>query len=88
MSKNYQRWLQDLLNDLGRDDIGVGDVEIGPLLVAFSLHKGGSTFNTSLPIAAFFDRAHVMGRLCGLVVRFNKNFAVQQPLVRRLLEVG
>lgn len=86
MPMDYQRWLQDLLNALGRDDIGVGNVEIGPLLLSFSLHKGRSTFETSLPLAAFFDRAHVMGRLCSLVVRFNRNRAAQEkPLVRSLL---
>jgi hypothetical protein len=73
MLKDYRQWLQDLLDQLGRGDIGVGNVELNPPRLLFTLHKGRSTYDASLPVAAFFDRPHVIGRLCDLVVRFNKD---------------
>jgi len=73
MSMKYQRWLQSLLDDLGRGDIGVGNVELSLPRLLFTLHKGRSTLDAWLPVAALFDRTRVMGRLLDIVVQFNRN---------------
>ena len=52
MSMKYQRWLQSLLDDLGRGDIGVGNVELSLPRLLFTLHKGRSTLDAWLPVAA------------------------------------
>src|SRR5437667_12047028 len=67
------RWLQSLLDELGRGDIGVGNVELSLTRLLFTLHKGRSTLVAWLPVAAFFDRSRVMGRLLDIVVQFNRN---------------
>lgn len=71
MSMDYQQWLQWLMDDLGRGDIGVGNVEFSPPRLLFTLHKGRSTFDAWLPVAALSDRKHAMERLLDVVVRFN-----------------
>src|SRR2546430_2907520 len=73
MSMKYQRWLQSLLDDLGRGDIGVGNVQLSLPRLLFTLHKGRSTLDAWLPVAALFDRTRAMGRLLGIVVQFNRN---------------
>ena len=69
----YQRWLQHLLDDLGRSDIGIGNVEVDPPRLLFTLHNGHSSLNASLPLAACYDHTLVMRRLLDLVVRFNRD---------------
>ena len=73
MSMKYQRWLQSLLDDVGRGDIGVGNVELNLPRLLFTLHKGHSTLDAWLPVSALADRTHVMGRLLDIVVRFNRD---------------
>ena len=73
MSMKYQRWLQSLLDDLGRGDIGVGNVELSLPKLLFTLHKGRSTLDTWLPVAALSDRKQALEGLLDVVVRFNRD---------------
>src|SRR5438034_11546787 len=73
MSMKYQRWLQSLLDDVGRGDIGVGNVELSLPRLLFTLHKGPSTLEACLPVSALADRRHGRGRWSAIFGRSNRN---------------
>lgn len=66
------RLLRKLIDDLGRQDIGVGDLAADGHRVLITLQKGRSVYRTHLPTAALSDRWHARARLIKAIINFNR----------------
>jgi hypothetical protein len=76
MSDRYQEQLQALVMDLGRDDIGVGDVRAVGDTLHFTLTSGSHVHPGELPISALNDREIAKDKLLAIVIPMSK--AIEQ----------
>lgn len=76
MSDRHQEQLQALVTDLGRDDIGVGDVRTVGDTLHFTLTSGTHMHPAELPVSALEDREHVKDKLMAILIPMSK--AIEQ----------
>jgi hypothetical protein len=68
----YQEELQHLVMDLGRDDIGVGDVDAVGDTVHFTLTSGSHSHPAEISVRALADKEHAKDALTAILLPMSK----------------
>ena len=74
--ERHQEQLQRLIMDLGRDDIGVGDVRAEGETLHFTLTSGSHVHAAEMPARALDDREHAKDALTAILIPMSK--AIEQ----------
>ena len=79
MSENleaHRNVLQDLVSSLGRDDIGVGNVEVSGDTLRFTLSRGDHTHRAEMPLGFLSSRSQASSALMAIIPNLSK--AIEQ----------
>ncbi len=69
---NYSDVLQGLVSNLGRDDIGVGDVDEADGKLLFTLTRGDLSYRAEMPVALLSDRELAMSAMMAIIPKLSK----------------
>ncbi len=64
--------VQQLVNSLGRDDIGVGEVHEADGRLVFSLTRGDHTYRAELPVELLADEDKARSTMMAIIPKLSK----------------
>ncbi len=68
----YREFLQKLVNDIGRDDIGVSTVLEADGQLVFTLARGDLTHDVELPTEIVADKNRARSAMMAIITRLSK----------------